>query len=517
MLGAFLSVPVAVGVLDRDLRFVAVNDALAAMNGLPRGDHLGRLGPDVLPDIDPSAWEAMRSVLATGRPGSFTVRGRTPARDDEGVWLERFEPWRDARTGEVRGVVATVFDVTEQRRAEATAERQAALLTGLAHLSAALVGIAGETDAARVLCSHAMAILGADAAMAAVARRGEAVRVVAAEGLGGGALGELARLGERSAVADTARTGVAHEFAEGPDWEAEFPDGLDVHRRAGLAATATVPLVGSEGTIGALGVSFRAPRRLSEDDHGALAAVASVGGHAMERARVADDQRRDHAVRGAFLDVLAHELKTPLATICGGLEMLSLHGADLDAAAREELLRGATEESARLARLVEDLIVVSRLERGLRPDLTEPLMLTHVSRAAARTFAASSGLEVAVSVRGEVPPVRGESAYVEQVLHNLLTNAAKYGHPPLELVVSAAPGEACARVLDSGDGLPPDRERLWELYYRDPGAARGRPGTGIGLFVCRELIALMGGRMWAADRPEGGAEFGFALPVWDEE
>ena len=104
--------------------------------------------------------------------------------------------------------------------------------------------------------------------------------------------------------------------------------------------------------------------------------------------------------------------------------------------------------------------------------------------------------------------------YVEQVLRNLLANAMKYGGPSATARVVAEPGdhEVVVRVLDRGRGFDPaEAARLFELYYRSPSVARTLSGSGIGLFVCARLIEAMGGRIWATNRADGGAEFGFTL------
>ena len=107
-----------------------------------------------------------------------------------------------------------------------------------------------------------------------------------------------------------------------------------------------------------------------------------------------------------------------------------------------------------------------------------------------------------------------EQTYVEQVLRNMLGNAAKYGPAGgrVQVVCETHPDEAVVRVLDDGPGFPADdADRLFEPFYRSPSFARQVSGSGIGLFVCARLIEAMGGRIWAVPRPEGGAEFGFAL------
>ena len=110
--------------------------------------------------------------------------------------------------------------------------------------------------------------------------------------------------------------------------------------------------------------------------------------------------------------------------------------------------------------------------------------------------------------------------YVEQVVQNLLSNAAKYSPAGSEVrvVVEQTAGEISLRVLDEGMGIADDApERLFELFYRSPNAARQAVGAGIGLFVCSQLIESMGGRIWARRRDTAGSEFGFSLPILDPD
>ena len=520
-LGAFLDLPVAVAVLDRDLRFVAINQALAALNGLTIEEHLGQAAPSLLPDVDPGAWDVFRGVVETGVPATFLVRGRTPASEEEGAWQEELHPFHDPATGEVIGVVTTVIDVTEQQRLEQAAVRRRDQLTGLALLGAELVNVVGEAEVADILCRHAATILGAAAAAVAIGTKTEPVRVIATVGYDGPSEHGAEGLADGTALADTARTGTPHVLVAGPAWDARFPNGAALHRRLGLRATATVPLLSSDETIGALAVSYAEARPFTEEDTATLATLASIGSQAMERARAGGERARAAALREAFIDVMAHELKTPLATIYGGLQTVAQHAATLAPSVRDELITDATEEAHRLVRLVDNLVVLSRLERGVAIDLSEPLMLTHVTRRVAAAKAMATKVEMPVSIRGTIPPVCGEAPYVEQVLRNLMTNAIKYGKAPYEIVVerdeAALPDAVQVRMLDSGPGVSGDADRLFDLYYRAPSTAKVTSGSGIGLFICRELVRLMGGRTWARNREEGGAEFGFSLPVWREE
>ncbi len=240
-----------------------------------------------------------------------------------------------------------------------------------------------------------------------------------------------------------------------------------------------------------------------------------------ERDALLEQDRRASEFRDAFIDVLSHELRTPLTTIYGSAEVLTRERSGLDEAARRGLLEDIRDEAERLHLLIEDLLVLSRAERGRIEAAVEPVEPRRVLR---RVIAAEATRWPLVTFVGQLedglPVVAGEDVYVEQVTRNLLANAAKYGPPDGTVVLQAehAGGEVLVRVLDAGPGLAGvDRERLFELFYRASGTARRASGSGIGLFVCSRLVEAMGGRMWARERPEGGAEFGFALHVFEEE
>jgi PAS domain S-box-containing protein len=227
--------------------------------------------------------------------------------------------------------------------------------------------------------------------------------------------------------------------------------------------------------------------------------------------------RDARAVRDAFIGILSHELRTPVTTIYGGSEVLARSGSTLPESVRREVYDDIRAESDRLYRLVENLLVLSRVEReGLaierEPILLQRLLPRVVSAEAARWPAADFKLDT----RPGLPPAAAEEIYVEQVVRNLLTNAAKYGGESVVIRAEATPnGMISVTVSDEGPGFREGEEnRLFEIFYRSPSATRRASGVGIGLFVSQQLIRAMGGHIWAANRPEGGAEFGFELPVF---
>jgi signal transduction histidine kinase len=232
------------------------------------------------------------------------------------------------------------------------------------------------------------------------------------------------------------------------------------------------------------------------------------------------DSRMSQALRETFVGVLSHELRTPITTIFGGAKILSRNGQLTDEQ-RQAIFTDIHVEAERLHRLVEDVIALTRfgedgLDIGHEPVLLQRILPGIVAAEEARWPSASFTVEVVPGL----PTVVADPTYVEQVVRNLLSNAAKYGGDGvrIRLVAEGDGAEVVVRILDDGPGFPSDEvDRLFELYFRSSRTATRVSGAGIGLFVCARLIRAMGGRIWAAPRPDGGAEFGFALRRMDED
>jgi len=231
----------------------------------------------------------------------------------------------------------------------------------------------------------------------------------------------------------------------------------------------------------------------------------------------------DH-LRSTFIGILSHELRTPVTAIYGGSQVLLSRGDRLDPAVANELLTDIAAEAERLHRLIENLLVLARVERGEDIAGGEPVLLQHVLPSIVeRERELWLGTDITVTIPPGLPTVRGHDAYVTQVIRNLLSNAVKYGGPgsTVQVAVERADGAddgVAIRVLDDGPGFDAAAvEHLFDLYYRAPGAASAVPGAGIGLFVCRQIVTALGGTIWARLRPEGGAEFGFRLPIYEAD
>jgi len=232
------------------------------------------------------------------------------------------------------------------------------------------------------------------------------------------------------------------------------------------------------------------------------------------------EQRQQQAVRDTFIGVLSHELRTPVTTIYAGSKVLA-RSTDLSPETQCEIFDDIATEAERLHRLVEDVVAMTRFgedagELGAEPVLLQRVVPTVIDSEEGRW----PDVRFGVVVPPGLPTVIADPTYVEQVIRNLLSNAAKYGGPGtlVDVQIEAAGDEILVRILDNGPGFPVEEtDRLFELFFRSARTARAAAGAGIGLFVCARLIRAMGGRIWAMNRPEGGSEFGFSLRVTAED
>ena len=229
-----------------------------------------------------------------------------------------------------------------------------------------------------------------------------------------------------------------------------------------------------------------------------------------ERAEV-ERLRRVDLAKSEFVAIAAHEFRTPLAAVIGVLGALRDHWTALPADQRAEIIDGAAAQATRLARLVDDLLTIARIEDGvvrldLRPADPRDIL-------AEATEAAGMGDQLVVTV-GEVGEVRCDRDAIVRVLTNLLDNARKYSPigSKVGVTVDAEGDRVRFAVADEGPGIPEDeRAEVFERFRRLDGGS-SKPGTGLGLYICRGLVEAHGGTIAVGDGPRGGAEFAFTLP-----
>ena len=227
--------------------------------------------------------------------------------------------------------------------------------------------------------------------------------------------------------------------------------------------------------------------------------------------------RRSNREKDEFLGMVSHELRTPITVVLGNARLLRRSADGLTAEERDQALRDMEDESERLQGLMENMLRLSRPESVPTPEL-EPVLLSHeVKRAVKRHGDRYPLPAVEVHIANDLPPVNGRPEWVQQILLNLLSNAAKYGSrtEPIEVRAQGGGGRVTVSVSDRGPGVKGKPDRVFQPFVRLPN--EGQEGLGLGLPVCRKLIEVQGGEISAADRPGGGAVFTFWLPAVVEE
>ncbi|MEZ4620551.1 MAG: DUF4118 domain-containing protein [Caldilineaceae bacterium] len=216
-----------------------------------------------------------------------------------------------------------------------------------------------------------------------------------------------------------------------------------------------------------------------------------------------------------LLNSISHELRTPIATITGAMSILRNHFATTAGATRQALLDDVSDAASRLNHLVANLLDMSRLDAGwLQLKLDWCMVGDVVGVAVQRMQGRLVQHPLTIMIPLDLPLVQMDFVLMEQVLVNLLHNAATYTPPgtPIEIRAVIEQGWLKLTVADRGPGIPPDQlDKIFEKFYRVPGTATG--GTGLGLSICRGLVVAHGGKLSAANRSGGGVVFMIKLPA----
>ena len=307
--------------------------------------------------------------------------------------------------------------------------------------------------------------------------------------------------------ASAAITGVSAEAAAGTPVSDAIPDWHELSAR--------IPL----GTAG--GEPVRPVTLPLDTVHGerwiSISGVEFIAGTVYALRDITEEHRLDE-LKAEFIATASHELRTPLAAVYGAAQTLSRHDFALDEAGRARFVSLIVDESDRLAAIVNQILLANQLEVG-RVDLeTEPFdgadLVERVVESA-KTHAPSH-ITFDVRVAEGVPPVAADKDRARQVLVNLVENAVKYspGGGTIQVSLEAADGPVQFSVVDEGMGIPSDEQaRIFEKFYRlDPNMTSGIGGTGLGLYICSELVERMGGRIWLESEEGKGSAFYFQLP-----
>jgi PAS domain S-box-containing protein len=230
------------------------------------------------------------------------------------------------------------------------------------------------------------------------------------------------------------------------------------------------------------------------------------------------DERALESMRQDLVATVSHELRTPLAAIYGAALTLRRDDIEIQPELSDKLLEVIAEESDKLADIVNDLLLASQLDSGtFRANIErcDPREIVELEIDAARLHLPQT-VELRLDAPEELPAVAADSGQLRQVISNLIENAVKYSPEGGTINIALEPNDRHVRfaIRDSGLGIPPNEQRrIFEKFYRlDPDMSRGIGGTGLGLYICRELVRRVDGRIWVESDGSSGSTFYVEIP-----
>ncbi len=286
-----------------------------------------------------------------------------------------------------------------------------------------------------------------------------------------------------------------------------------------------LPMHTGRGAIGVMGIDSDKPGPLlTPDQRRLLDALRDQGALAIERVRLVEDMDRVERVaeterlRSALLTSISHDLKTPLAAVLGAAGTLRDLDQKLNDAEKADLLGTIIDESERLNRFIANLLDMTKLESGaVSPNIALHDLSEIVGSALRRASRILSHHSVELDLAADLPMLELDAVLFEQVLFNLLDNAAKYAPHNTTIRIQAwrGAGTVSLRVIDEGSGIPAgDLEHIFDKFYRAQKTDQVRAGTGLGLAISRGFVEALHGTIVAANRSDrSGAMFTISLPI----
>lgn len=513
---------------DERRRMDFVSQGSEALTGYPQSALEGQgpaaygalIDPQALPDV----LQIIQEGVESGRPFECSYRIVNAHGEERWVW-ERGRGVYGA-AGELLSLEGFITDVTE--RAGRERERQAYLT-----VAGALRGAAARPEMVRIVLEQIMGLLGAGGASFTVLDPADGDSVVE---LGLGAW--TAMTGERIPAAASLSQRVMESGDPFVSDHADREPRIAAARRmGGLTAVAVVPVATREQPVGALWVGRMT--RFSDGDVRLLTVIAEMVGNALHRAGVLETLEERVAERtlelaqanerlleldrlkSDFVSNVSHELRTPITNILLYTDLLGMPGREEKRAAYLDTLRG---EAQRLGALIEDLLTLSRMERGalpmeFEPHALDPLIAEVITAHAPRAAAKRMRVEHEPNPTLPVAPI--SRPQMAQVLTNLVANALAYSPPGSVVRLTAERRRAgrragvAIRVHNTGEPIPAhDLPRVFERFFRGANArASGESGTGLGLSICKEIVERHGGAIEAESSPSAGTTFTVWLPA----
>jgi signal transduction histidine kinase len=327
---------------------------------------------------------------------------------------------------------------------------------------------------------------------------------------------------------------VARLLAAGPRLTAEngagetLPEPLRAVVGTDARAALAVPVVAGGTSYGLLVLGYGAPHPFPAQERRFAEALAGQAALSLEQARArreaaqAEAAREADRLKGELLATVSHELRTPLGAIKGHATTLARFGTRMPLEQQHEFLATIDRATDRLSELIDNLLLLQRVDAGGLPIHLEPVDLAELVKEVLADLAPrATGREITATLDPALPPVHGDSLRLRQVLLNLLDNALKYSPDGgvVRLHVSATGDGVLVSVRDEGLGIPPEQlEQIFERFHRvDSDRTRTIRGTGLGLAICNAIVQAHGGRIWAESAGEGrGSAFYVTLRPWEE-
>jgi two-component system sensor histidine kinase KdpD len=307
-------------------------------------------------------------------------------------------------------------------------------------------------------------------------------------------------------------------------WANDRPAGRGADTLPG-AKRLFLPMRTGRGLIGAIGLdSDKTGPLFTPDQRRLLDALVDQGALAIERVLLVEDMDRvkrtveSDRLRGALLTSISHDLKTPLASVLGSASTLRDLGHGLDDAEKRELLATVIDESERLNRFIANLLDMTKLESGaIVPNTARHDVSEIVGSALRRAGKILVHHKVQLELAADLPMLELDAVLFEQVIFNLLDNAAKYAPAETTVSIRAARDRdtILLQIVDEGSGIPPaELDSVFDKFYRVEKGDHVRPGTGLGLAISRGFVEAMHGTISAANRADRpGAVLSIRLPV----